>query len=345
MKRIAILSLIISCCWQLAETISVHDYIQQHGQPNYGNLQDAGLTSLEGLDELENKDTITELSLDRNNISTIEPGTFDKFINLESLHLKENNLSELPIDLFYALPRLRQLNLSSNKFTTLPEKIFDTDKLKQLETLLLYDNQLEELPLTFFDQLSNLKQLSIFANQFQENTEEFKKKYNLERVKSVYLKEPEQEEAEQLQKDLINAIKNKQSYQNLKALTKQLALQPGREFWIGDTDIIDHMVPIRDEEGNTIGNIAVLTGNQTLIKLISENLPELMRAKNSKGETALHTAVLLDAHPTHVKRIIVQILETDPDLLGISNDDGKTPVQYAASKPELLKFLLDQQKS
>lgn len=161
---------------------SIADYIRENGQPRiYQNtllLQDKDLTSLQGIDLIENPERIERITFDYNMLSnyvdsnypvTIDPNTnipdkpFQRFINLKSLDLQQNKFYTFPAAMFEGLGNLRVLNLHLNQLPSLPENVFLG--LGKLKKLLLYDNRLSSLPQNVFQGLENLEELNLSSNQ------------------------------------------------------------------------------------------------------------------------------------------------------------------------------------
>nr|AAT70332.1 variable lymphocyte receptor [Petromyzon marinus] len=102
---------------------------------------------------------------DSNQITKLEPGVFDRLVNLQKLRLYNNQLQALPTLVFDRLVNLQRLWLNNNQLTSLPAGVFD--RLTQLTRLDLDNNQLTVLPPGVFDKLTQLKQLSLLQNQLK----------------------------------------------------------------------------------------------------------------------------------------------------------------------------------
>ena len=151
------------------------------------SLADKGLTSLEGLDEMENIENVTYLVLENNQLSTlpakvfsccpdlkvlmlgenrldnISPEAFANLTDLRALYLNDNSLEELPSSLFDSLTNLRDLDMSNNQITSLSPGIFDP--LVQLKRLSLEGNKLTTLPDGIFNTCTNLETLILSNNE------------------------------------------------------------------------------------------------------------------------------------------------------------------------------------
>ena len=108
-------------------------------------------------------DSITRLSLDGGDITTLQPGDFDELWYLERLDLAENDLRTLPAGIFQDLTELTELYLDNNQLTSLEARIFA--KFFSLEKLYLDGNQLTTLRRRVFDNLDNLIELYLDGNQ------------------------------------------------------------------------------------------------------------------------------------------------------------------------------------
>jgi Leucine-rich repeat (LRR) protein len=202
---------------------SIRDYIQEHGKyelhNNWFGLMKKDLTSLDGLERIDNPDQIRTIYLNDNYISNyydpyLDPyvyyvvhdmrkwaSPFHRFTNLEWLSLNSNQFTTLPIGVFEGLQNLNRLSLGNNKFTTLPDGVFeDLPNLKELflnenqfttlpgrvfrglqslEKLFLDSNKLTTLPVGVFKGLPNLKMLGLRYNQLSGTKEEFQRLHEL----------------------------------------------------------------------------------------------------------------------------------------------------------------------
>lgn len=185
---------------------TIADYIQEKGQPSNRNgeiiLMSAGITSLSGIERIENPDSITYLNLSHNFLSSYvqpdlrssiddprPPHPFSRFKNLQKLilsnnkydalpdhlfkglssltflALSENYLEEVPETLFHNLASLHYLNLSHNRLSTLPSFIFQAPF--SLQELYLSSNHLTDLPDNLFHPLVSLQKLNLFDNHLR----------------------------------------------------------------------------------------------------------------------------------------------------------------------------------
>ncbi|XP_062329304.1 reticulon-4 receptor-like 1b [Osmerus eperlanus] len=116
--------------------------------------------------------TTVTLWIYSNNITYIEPSTFQGFTLLEELDLGDNrHLRTLAADTFHGLGRLRALHLYRCGLSTLPSNIFQG--LRNLQYLYLQDNHLDFLHEDIFMDLQNLSHLFLHGNKLwslQQNT-------------------------------------------------------------------------------------------------------------------------------------------------------------------------------
>ncbi len=145
--------------------LSITDFIRLNGQPDIANgalyLWDKNIVSLEGIENLPNKENIIALCLDGNNLqlSCKDEERFSGFINLTHLGLSNNQLTAIPDDIFKNLNTLHSLDLSYNKLKELPAGIFNN--LSSLEHLNLNVNEFTTLDPNIFSYVCNLKKLDL----------------------------------------------------------------------------------------------------------------------------------------------------------------------------------------
>nr|AAX77057.1 variable lymphocyte receptor [Lethenteron appendix] len=78
------------------------------------------------------------LGLNSNQITKLEPGVFDRLVNLQQLWLEYNQLTSLPAEVFDKLTQLSILNIHTNQLKSIPRGAFDN--LKSLTGIWLSDN-------------------------------------------------------------------------------------------------------------------------------------------------------------------------------------------------------------
>uniref|UniRef100_A0A8C2F8J6 Reticulon-4 receptor-like 1 n=2 Tax=Cyprinus carpio TaxID=7962 RepID=A0A8C2F8J6_CYPCA len=107
--------------------------------------------------------TTVTLWIYSNNITYIEPTTFQGFTLLEELDLGDNrHLRSLSAETFHGLGRLHALHLYRCGLSALPNNIFQG--LRNLQYLYLQDNHLEYLQDDLFVDLNNLSHLFLHGN-------------------------------------------------------------------------------------------------------------------------------------------------------------------------------------
>nr|AAT70345.1 variable lymphocyte receptor [Petromyzon marinus] len=82
--------------------------------------------------------TTQVLYLHVNQITKLEPGVFDRLVNLKELHLWGNQLLALSVGVFNKLTQLTHLSLYNNQLKSIPRGAFDN--LKSLTHIWLYGN-------------------------------------------------------------------------------------------------------------------------------------------------------------------------------------------------------------
>ncbi|MDP3889355.1 MAG: leucine-rich repeat protein [bacterium] len=139
------------------------------------DLSDLGLTSLDGLEKIDEKikKGATELLLNRNRLTSIAANAFQGLSNLRRFHLSSNRLTSIAANAFQGLNNLQELYLSNNQLTSIAANVFQG--LNNLQRFYLDNNQLTSIEANTFQGLNNLllfylsnNQLtSIAANTFQ----------------------------------------------------------------------------------------------------------------------------------------------------------------------------------
>jgi len=142
MKKMFFMLCAVAASMQTTQAISVAEYLHQHGQPAIINgslgLSNCNLTSLEGLQNIQQQDEIRYLHLSNNQLQTLPAGIFNGLVNLQLLDLSHNRLQTLPAGIFNGLVNLQWLHLFHNQLQTLPAGIFNG--LVDLLGLDLYGN-------------------------------------------------------------------------------------------------------------------------------------------------------------------------------------------------------------
>lgn len=109
---------------------------------------------------------IADLRLYDNQLTQIQPGTFENQTNLRNLYLNGNRLQLIDANTFQNLARLAYLQLDGNQISEIHADAFSNSP--QLRVLLLHGNRLTQLPPTIFRETPNLNLLWIYNNQLSE---------------------------------------------------------------------------------------------------------------------------------------------------------------------------------
>ncbi|XP_051785787.1 leucine-rich repeat-containing protein 19-like [Erpetoichthys calabaricus] len=99
---------------------------------------------------------------------------------LTELYLNKNNISDLPENAFSALPKLKILSLEDNVISRMMPTSFQG--LSSLQELYLCHNKIEILPPDIFKNLTNLKKLTLCGNKLQAMKEDTLMPPNLEEL-------------------------------------------------------------------------------------------------------------------------------------------------------------------
>lgn len=102
------------------------------------------IISLEGLQNINDKENIAIINFDDNYISDIPSSIFKGFDSLEELSLSKNSIKNIQENAFEGLTKLTKLDLSHNKIGKIEENAFKG--LNELFKLYLSYNQIESLP-------------------------------------------------------------------------------------------------------------------------------------------------------------------------------------------------------
>lgn len=137
---------------------------------NFRGLNNLSQLSLNGndLETLEENifDDLTSLSflyLDSNKISSLAPKLFSKNSNLDFLHMNHNLLTKLHADSFHNNEKLALLHISDNKIQFLEPGVFDS--LTLMRQVWLRNNQISELSGDLFDHCISLIDIDLSGNK------------------------------------------------------------------------------------------------------------------------------------------------------------------------------------
>ncbi|CAJ0575042.1 unnamed protein product, partial [Mesorhabditis spiculigera] len=104
----------------------------------------------------------TELLLDSNLITKLDPRKLAGLVNLVKLDLSNNRINSVENDTFQGLPRLSTLILSYNKIQCLAERAFGG--MSTLRILSLHGNDISILPQTAFEGMENITHIALGSN-------------------------------------------------------------------------------------------------------------------------------------------------------------------------------------
>jgi Leucine-rich repeat (LRR) protein len=129
------------------------------GEKSIGyDLENLQLTSLDGIENLPDRESVHRISLNKNRLNSISKLLI--FSNLVSLNAAENNITEIPKSLC-SLSKLQKLRLPYNKIKEVPDSI---GECTLLELIHLRGNEISTLPASFF-LLRDLEELGLSANK------------------------------------------------------------------------------------------------------------------------------------------------------------------------------------
>jgi hypothetical protein len=101
---------------------------------------------------------VSELSLEKNQLTSLPAHIFDPLRGLKTLNLNHNQLRVLEVDVFSKLWNLKFLDMKDNQLTELPVRLFDSQE--RLVSLDLRNNLLTTLD---FEAMVSLRSLNILA--------------------------------------------------------------------------------------------------------------------------------------------------------------------------------------
>ncbi len=168
------------------KNLSIQDLINQGTLPQIRPngaliLENLKLTSLDGIENISNKNLVFVLILDNNLITELAPSAFNHFPNLAVLSIRNNPITFFPQGIFDKLHNLIFLVITATKITAFPPHVFD--KLTNLQQLHIHNHNALSLPETIFDNLINLTYLSLSNNKLEAiKLGWFKNLHNLEIV-------------------------------------------------------------------------------------------------------------------------------------------------------------------
>ncbi|KAG5668563.1 hypothetical protein PVAND_016500 [Polypedilum vanderplanki] len=144
---------------------------------------------IETIDEnsFDDLNELVFLDLSQNKIKNFDPRIFKSTLKLTYLNLSLNQIISLIADHLKFLSKLKFLDLSYNKITNLNSNVFENSK--NLENLRLNSNQIKNLPLGIFDKTENLKEIILSSNELTTlNSDIFNNLINLKFISLSYNK-------------------------------------------------------------------------------------------------------------------------------------------------------------
>lgn len=112
-----------------------------------------------------NMSRLTVLSVDSNEITTLEKESISNLPRLRKLELADNNLTRLAVGVLAELPSLAHLFLERNQISTIEDMVFA--HLGSVREIDLSDNLIENLTESTFKGLRQLTRLDLFRNKIQ----------------------------------------------------------------------------------------------------------------------------------------------------------------------------------
>ena len=150
--------------------VSIQNLIDSGRMPAISNnkslhLKGKNITSLYGLQNIENKESIEYLNLSHNFITAIGNNAFAGFSSLTTLYIRNNGIEAVEDNAFEGLSGLVNLSLSNNNITAIGENAFTN--FKTLKYLSLTKNFLEDIKDNLFAQLGVLEELHLIDNKIE----------------------------------------------------------------------------------------------------------------------------------------------------------------------------------
>lgn len=129
---------------------------------------------------------LNTLSIENNQIETIDEDTFVHQTDLEELSLADNKLRVIKRNTFSTLTSLTKLDLSGNEIQSIDTGAFV--ELARLEDLNLENNNIKVLDDRLFDRLGALKTLSIANNRIENVDRIMERLRNLGRLRKINIR-------------------------------------------------------------------------------------------------------------------------------------------------------------
>ncbi|XP_035676354.1 carboxypeptidase N subunit 2-like isoform X3 [Branchiostoma floridae] len=151
----------------LITTLSQFDF-SQYGLLTLLYLSKNHITTVNGhafcnLHKYNNQSELIDLKLSFNHLSNLSADMFTWLANLEFLSLDNNEISDIQAGTFNSTPQLRDLGLYGNKLTKLSADMFTG--LENLQTLWLSNNEISDIPFGTFTSTPQLTWLYMGNNK------------------------------------------------------------------------------------------------------------------------------------------------------------------------------------
>lgn len=127
------------------------------------DFSDNELTSLDADLFSAVSSSLYQVQLQRNRITSLDAGIFNKTTSLHMLELNNNMITSLPVGLFDSMVALKYLSLDGNQLTSILPGAFDS--LTALLSLGLSSNQLTSVPVGMVDKTTSLGGLNLDHNR------------------------------------------------------------------------------------------------------------------------------------------------------------------------------------
>uniref|UniRef100_V5GRH4 Leucine-rich repeat-containing protein 15 n=2 Tax=Anoplophora glabripennis TaxID=217634 RepID=V5GRH4_ANOGL len=129
-------------------------------------LENNALTSFDARKIFQGIPKLQILHLHNNNLASLRRSTFEGLTDLTKLVVSSNQITHIEPGTFN-LPNLKILNLSNNKIKKLDKNILSGDGLTALWELYLNYNELTSLPTSFLSELPNLRKVGLADNPWE----------------------------------------------------------------------------------------------------------------------------------------------------------------------------------
>ena len=131
----------------------------------YFKLTNTNMTTLETRLFSRTFMKLTQLNLEKNQLTTVPTNLSGVFPLLKTLKLEDNKIATIKSSDFLGLKELAQLYLNNNKLTTVESNVFASNA--KLDRIFLQSNEIEALSENAFDGLRVLKNLRLDSNKIK----------------------------------------------------------------------------------------------------------------------------------------------------------------------------------